>query len=400
MITPSQAETLILQHSGDVGIDSIPLGKATGRILREPILADRDMPPFNRSTMDGAALCRSAFESGQRTFPVESVAAAGHLIEPLNDPAACIRIMTGAMLPEGADTVVPVEEFTLSDTSIEIRPDYELPERSFIHPRGSDAAAGTELLSPGVRMTAPRIGTAASVGMHAIKVSRSPRIAVISTGDEIVRVEHSPEVFQIRGANSYSIQASLKDAGFPDSEQFHLPDDADQIRSGLTSLLESFDLLILSGGVSMGEFDLVPGALEDIGVQEIFHKVSQRPGKPLWFGQFRGLKNVFGLPGNPLSTLTCLHRYVIPSLLHMSRIPETPQPTVELASDIAFRPALSFFPLVTVTHETGRLLATPLASNTSGDLKSPALSDGFIECPASEDSFKSGEIFPYWPWTS
>ncbi len=241
-----------------------------------------------------------------------------------------------------------------------------------MHRRGTDTRQGALLVNAGLRLRAPEIAIAASAGMARIRVSSQPMLAVISTGNELVEPGEPVLAHQIRRSNAYAIVSALREHGFQRVADDHLHDDAGELRKRLSFHLKTHDVLILSGGVSMGKFDLVPGVLADLGVRTVFHKVAQRPGKPLWFGVGPGGTAVFGLPGNPVSTLVCFTRYVLPALLGSLGHAPRPAERIALAAPVTFNPALSYFlPVRLEQDDWGRLWAHALPHQWLGGLHRP-----------------------------
>jgi len=402
MLTPAEAERLILANLPRFPREDCPLLAAHGRILRTDIRADRDLPPFDRVTMDGFALRASALAGGVRTFRVEAIQAAG--MRPFTLGAAddaCIEIMTGAVLPEGADCVVPYESATRDGAtmSVSTAEAAHLAAGQALHRRGSDHRAGEMIVPAGTRLTGREIAVAASCGCAHLTVSHSPKIAVISTGDELVEVDAPVAPHLIRRSNDYALRAALAAAGWPHVERFHFRDMRHEIQHLLWHLLAEYDAVLVTGGVSKGKFDFLPEELERQGVKKIFHGVAQRPGKPFWFGLSTRQTPVFALPGNPVSAYTCLHRYVLPALTHASGcVPATPR-TVALATPVNFPPKLAcLLPVKISSGPTAELLAAPLPVNTSGDFAGLVSTDGFIELPAEQVEFPAGTLAPFYPW--
>jgi molybdopterin molybdotransferase len=236
--------------------------------------------------------------------------------------------------------------------------------------------------------------------MARIRVSSQPMLAVISTGNELIEPGEPVLAHQIRRSNAYAIVSALREHGFQRVADDHLHDDADELRERLSFHLKTHDVLVLSGGVSMGKFDLVPGVLTDLGVRTVFHKVAQRPGKPLWFGVAPGGTSVFGLPGNPVSTLVCFTRYVLPALLgslgHSPRAAER----IALGAAVTFNPALSYFlPVRLEQDDWGRLWAQPSPTNGSGDYTALAGTDGFVELPPGPNTYPKGFVTRFYRWS-
>ena len=280
MLTPAEAERLIGQHLQCLPIESLPLAQCAGAVLRENVYAERDQPPFDRVAMDGVALASQAVEAGSRAFHIQAIQAAGDAPLALDSAADCIEVMTGAVLPAGCDSVVPVERLTIERGQAQLAPDVRVEPGQNVHRRASDTRQGALLLRAGERLHAPEIAIAASAGMARIRVASQPMLAVISTGNELVEPGEPVLAHQVRRSNAYAIVSALREHGFQRVADDHLRDDADELRARLRFHLETHDVLVLSGGVSMGRFDLVPQVLGELGVRTIFHKVAQRPGKP------------------------------------------------------------------------------------------------------------------------
>ncbi len=397
MIPISQALAHILGTARLRPTILVPLDQAIGKILREPIYADRDFPPGNRVTMDGIAIQYASWEQGIRSFPVQEVQVAGAPAATLQDSASCLEIMTGAMHGPTVDTVIRYEDIRIEDRNgqqiahIEIE---SIKPRQNVHFQGTDCHAEDLLMEPGLRISAPEIGIAASVGKANVLVSAPPRIAIISTGDELVDIPESPLPYQIRRSNSYTLQAALRELGVDTADLYHLVDSKELIRRELEKILATYDTVILSGGVSMGKADFVPVVLKELGVEKIFHKIAQRPGKPMWFG-IRDQVTVFGLPGNPVSSFVSFHRYIQPWLWQSLGRIESPLPTAVLATDVEFRPALTYFMQVSIHSDPqGHLVATPEQGHGSGDHRNLLLCDAFLQLPPDRNAFSAGEVFP------
>jgi molybdopterin molybdotransferase len=399
MISVAEATRIVLENTHPALIEEVPLLAAQGRILREPIRADRDFPPFHRVTMDGIALRFDDFRQGNQAFEVAGVQHAGSLQQSLKEASQCLEVMTGTVLPEGADTVIRYEDLDFSERDGRRYAHVKLqPESSGlnVHRQGSDRQAGDLLISPGTKIGPSHIGVAASVGKATLRVSQPLRMAVISTGDELVDIGQEPLPHQIRRSNAYALAAAFGRVG-AQTELFHLRDEPDLLRKELATLLQSFDCLVLSGGVSMGKADFVPGALAQLGVEKRFHTVAQRPGKPFWFGRSPEGKAVFALPGNPVSTFMCAHRYVLPWLKTCLQEKEAPIPTAVLAEPVVFKPPLAYFLQVqTYQDPDGRLMARPHPGGGSGDLANLLDANAFLELPAEKSEFAAGERFQIW----
>lgn len=394
MISVSEATRIILENAGSFGEETVDLSVALGRVLREDLHADRDFPPFTRVSMDGIAIRYAAFAAGRRSFVVAGEQAAGAPPLSLGHDEQCLEVMTGAVLPTGADTVIRYEDLELDGGTARLLTG-QIKKGQNAHPQGLDRRQGDILVQAGVQVTPGEIGVAATVGKTGLRVARLPRVVILFTGDELVGVGETPLPHQIRVSNGPTIRSTLLRWGV-DADYVYLPDDPAVIRSKLASCLEKYDALILSGGVSKGKFDYIPDSLEALGVQKRFHRVKQRPGKPFWFGRHPGGATVFALPGNPVSALMCTLRYVGPWLQQSLGLDPSPVAFAVLAEDFAFKPGIPYFLTVRVKPDpaTGRLLAYPFAGQGSGDLANLADVDGFLELPAGEGRYEIGSVFP------
>ena len=310
-----------------------------------------------------------------------TVLAAGAPGIACSGPDRCIRIMTGAVRPEGTDAIVPIERVQI-DGNMAVVDDAAVVEPGrFIHPRGSDRRQGDTVLEPGIKIGPAETAVLASAGRADVRVASLPRVAVISTGDELVPVEAAEIApFQIRSSNDLAIASSLARSGVAVTHRALLPDDPDTILARVTELHEQYDMLILSGGVSMGEFDFVPAVLDALGSEPIFHRIAQKPGRPMWFGMSAAAKPIFALPGNPVSTLLCMTRYVLPALRRSLGQCEPSPEYARLAEAITGPGELTWFvPVVIRWSQTGEAFAEPHLTNTSGDFATLAATDGFLE---------------------
>lgn len=395
------AAMLAALGSPHAATESSRAAAAGGRLLVRPVVAERDQPPFDRVMMDGIAVRAVALSAGQRRFRIAGMAAAGHAAAPLAADADAIEAMTGAMLPAGADCVIPVEELTRF-------PDHFLVSEAAaasaqagqnIHPRGSDCLVGAEVLAPGQRLGAVDIAIATGAGAGTLEVRRQPRIAIISTGDELVEAGADIAPWQVRRSNAHAVATALRAAGHALLTDHHLPDDLPLLQAALAELLATHDVLVLSGGVSMGQFDHVPAALRALAVEQVLHRIAQRPGQPLWFGRGPAGQAVFGLPGNPVSTFVCTIRYVLPVLAHLEgATPRQQGLPVQLAAPAKTLKVTRLLPVCLGVNATGQLLAAPRPPANSGDFLTLAGTTGLVELPGTEGPMPAGTVVPYWPW--
>lgn len=398
LISVESADQIIRKHTVIDKTVERPLKKAYGRVLRENIEADRDLPPFNKSVVDGVAIKLDSYRKGNRSFPIQGTQSAGKQPLRLIHHNSCIEIMTGAVLPRGCDCVIPVEQTKVDGKKIIIADRLQLTKMQYIRKQGEDHKKGEILLKAGCVLLPPQISVAVSVGKTKIKVNYNPTVAIISTGDEIVGLRKRAGRFQVRNSNAYGVQAALFHNGFHRAGIFIVKDYRNLLYKMLSGALKLFDIVILSGGVSMGKFDLVPHVLEELGVKVLFHKVNQKPGKPLLFGKDNKGKIVFGLPGNPVSTQVCTYRYVLPFLKRVVGMPSGAE-TVCLAQKIKVTNNMTtFLPVKISRTKSGRSVAQLLNYGGSGDFSALGPSDGFVELRAGRGFLKKGVKVPLYRW--
>lgn len=391
MISVNEAEAIIQSHLLVLKKKQVEIVQAVGCLLAEDVQADRDLPPFHRASMDGIAIAYDSFQSGRRNFALEGTQAAGMSPLRLSAPSNALEVMTGATMPLGTDTVIRYEDIAIENQHATVMVN-EATANQNVHRQGQDAHQGDTLLKAGTQISPAEIALLASVGKGRVEVFEFPRTAVISTGNELVAIDELPQPWQIRRSNAYAIQAALAEMKHP-CDLFHLEDDKVALERELTSIFASYPLVILSGGVSKGKFDFIPEVLQTLGVKKLFHQVSQKPGKPFWFGKSEN-QIVFALPGNPVSTYLCFYRYIKPWLKKSAGIQQRSSHAM-LARDFTFKPALSYFLQVRVSNEGGKIMAHPVEGGGSGDFANLSDVDGFIELPPERSLFKVGEVFPF-----
>lgn len=396
MVSVAEAFRIVQTCTLNLQFEEVTVLQAIGRVLAEPVVADRDFPPFSRVAMDGIAMDADHFKEVGQEYKIEAIQAAGsHQLSLLN-PMNCIEVMTGAMLPHGANVVIRYEDLDIKNGTAKILLD-KIDRGMNVHPRAQDAKKDEVLLTTGQKLSAAEVALLASVGKSNVKVFSFPKTAVISSGDELVDITVTPEPHQIRKSNTYALQAAMRELHW-ESDTFHLADRKEEIMSNLKKILNEYDVLILTGGVSKGKFDFIPEVLEELGVRKRFHQVSQRPGKPLWFGATQDNKKiVFALPGNPVSTFLCFYKYIKPWIMTCCRVDSKPQSAV-LALAVNFSPPLTCFLQVRTEFQDGKLLAYPHAGGGSGDFANLKSVDGFLELPSEKATFKAGESYPFIPF--
>ncbi|MDO6601882.1 molybdopterin molybdotransferase MoeA [Arenibacter palladensis] len=394
MISYKDAYKKVLDLYQDFGHEQVSLETAMGRILAEDIVADRNFPPFNRATKDGIAINYDAIEKGLTTFKIEGVLAAGMPPQPLMDASNCVEIMTGAVVPDNADTVVMYEHLFIENGSATLT---KSPNRGQdIHICGSDQQKGDLVLKKYSTITASEIGVLAAVGMASIKVRSLPKVAIVSTGNELVEVEEIPLPHQIRKSNIHTLYSALSEVRIVPTK-LHLADEKSSIKKALNNTLQEHNAVLLSGGVSKGKFDFLPQVLEELGVEKIFHGVFQRPGKPFWFGIQRETNTVvFSFPGNPVSTFANYNVY-FKDWLRRSLGIQIPKIDVILEEAVAVKGDLTMLLRVKIRFNQGHLSASLVKENGSGDLCSLVHTDGFIILEPKTDVYEVGELVPFVP---
>ncbi|MEO0468181.1 MAG: molybdopterin molybdotransferase MoeA [Bacteroidota bacterium] len=394
MITVEKAYETIFNTLKDFGTERVSLDQAIGRVLAEDIQADRDLPPYDRVTRDGIAIRYSAFAEGKRSFPVDAVAPAGSPQMKMEMADHCLEVMTGAILPEGCDTVLMYEEIDIKDGVAHLQTE-AVDEGQYIHYQGQDRKGGDIIIKAGRRMSPAEVGLAAAVGKASLQVKKMPRCMVISTGDELVEVHETPLAHQIRRSNVYRLKTTLERVFGIAADTHHLKDDMEAILRDLKRIMDEYDVVMLSGGVSKGKFDFLPSALEQLGVEKLFHKIYQRPGKPFWFGKSPQGSVIFALPGNPVSSFMCTQCYFVPWLEASLGLPEKSKPQAILQADVQFKPDLTYFLAVQIGYnDQGQMLAKPVEGNGSGDLANLVDADAFVQLPRGKDVYEAGEVYP------
>jgi molybdopterin molybdotransferase len=389
------AEEAIRERLAPLATEALPLERCVGRTLRQDVYAERDNPPFDRVCMDGIAI---ASTTGRRSFAIEAMQAAGAPALTLAGAGNAIEVMTGAILPQGTDCVIPLEEYQLSSGVAALQEGAHIEPYRNVQRRGSDSRPGVPMLRAGARLGAPEMAVVASAGLARVNVSRRPSFMVISTGDELVEPGRPIAAHQVRRSNAYAMVAALREHGFEDVGDDHIPDSEATLRERLARHLDEHDILVLSGGVSKGRFDLVPKVLAGLQVQQVFHQVAQRPGMPMWFGLSAQGRAVFGLPGNPVSTLTCLVRYVIPAVTAaMGAVPAAAE-SFALAQGVTGRKLTLFVPVLLRNDGQGRVSAVPHSPSGSGDFLALAGTTGFVELPPRAEPFAAGYVARLYRW--
>ncbi len=392
MISADEALAQVLGSVSTLGVERVSIRDALGRVLAEEIRSSRDIPGFDNSAMDGyavrAADVSAASESSPRRLRVMETVAAGSMPTVRLKAGEAARIMTGAPVPEGADAIVPVERTRSSDGVVEIMKEPALGE--FVRPRGEDLRIGEPVMAPGKRLSPSDIGTLASLNHAMVDVWRRPRVSIVSTGDELVDVDQVPSGAQIVNSSAYALAAAVAEAGGEAVILKVARDQPEEIRARLSEGI-ALDAMLSTGGVSVGDFDHVKQLLDDLGMRTLFHGVAQKPGRPLKYGLI-GQRPVFGLPGNPVSTLVCFYLYVRPALLKMAGhgVLGLPRVTARCAVDIKVAANLTEFVRVRLERRDGELYALPAGSQGSNILSGLSRAGGLLVGPSKETLLKAG----------
>jgi len=393
MISVADAINIILDQTSSLHAESVALSDAMGRILAEDIIADTDLPPFDRAQMDGYAVRAADVEHTPAHLRIVGESAAGAGWHHEMKAGEAVRIMTGAPVPHGADSVQQVEltREVNGDGTVEILESVQ-PGRSIVR-QAAEIKSGETVLRAAEDIDAQMIATLASFGYAQVKVGSEPRVAVMATGSELVDVAHKPARDQIRDSNNYTIEAYAKLAGARVERLPLAGDDRQLLKVQMAAALERCDVLVTSGGVSMGVYDFTKTAFRELGAEIFFERVALKPGKPTVFARI-GEKLIFGLPGNPVSVSVTFNLFVRPALRAMqgAKNKTLPEVTAVLARNVKAAPDRdSYLPAVLRSDEDGRLLAEPLKWGGSSDFVSFARADGLLMVPAGA-SFSPGDI--------
>ena len=398
MIDVDEALAILARSVRPLPATTVGLDLALGRTLAEQIRADRDFPPTDRSAMDGFAVRAEDLPREGIELELIGEVPAGQAPNVTVRPGSTVRIFTGAVVPEGADTVVMVERTEERNRSGKIRFAIRPEIGQHIRRQGQDLLAGEVVLEAGVPIHAPEIAALASVGRVEVPVHRAPRVRVLSTGDEVVEPAEEPLPHQIRNSNAGTLLAQLHEMGIAGEYLGIAGDDGDALDRGLARGLEA-DLLLITGGVSVGKYDLVADALARAGMELLFHKVAIKPGKPILVGRRAGCL-VIGLPGNPVSTYCGFELFVAPALRRLSgRSVATRTPVrAELAGPLRNKPGRRTFHLARLEFRGARFVAIPVATTGSGDLLSMVRANAFLITDADQGDCPAGTLLDALPW--
>jgi molybdopterin molybdotransferase len=411
MLSIAEAQQLVLQHARRTAAQPLPLAESLGQVLAEPIVSDIDMPPFDKSLVDGLAVRVADLPGGTGTLRVVDKVFAGQVPRHTVEPGTAVQLMTGAPIPAGADAVVMIERTQPTPAGMRVH-DERLRIAQNIVRRATELTQGQVVLQAGVLLRPAEIGVLAQVGRAQVRVFRRPRIAVLSTGDELVDCGHVPGPGQIRNSNGPTIAALIERAGAEPLRLGIARDVRDVLRACVAPGLDA-DMLVLSGGVSAGELDLVPGVLRELGVREVFHRVQLKPGKPVWFGVHDRAASspsaladiattsegatdrtlVFGLPGNPVSVMVCFELFVRPAIRYL-RGELCCAPCVVRAALLEPRRVKSDRPTywpAQLDDSGSTRTVQPVSWHGSPDLHATTAADCFVVFPPGEYELQKGD---------
>ncbi|TMF91935.1 MAG: molybdopterin molybdotransferase MoeA [Chloroflexi bacterium] len=388
LIDADEAAALVLQHSSVLGVERIELARSVGRVLAEDLIAESPLPAFPSSAVDGYAV--RAADAG-KTLRVVGESAAGRPFDSSLPAGTAARILTGGVVPDGADCIVMVEDVHVSGDTVTVPA--SLRAGGNFHRIGDDLREGDRILSAGAQLGAAELGIAAATGRAELPVRRRPRVALMSTGDELVEVGRTPGRGQIPDSNRWALLAALREAGADVDVLGIAPDEAEPLRRVVVDALKEADALVTSGGVSVGTHDLVKPLLESLGTVHV-GRVKLKPGKPFTFATLADHRVAFGLPGFPVSSLVTFEVFVRPALRKMQGFAQLHRPTlaVRLAYDAKPTADRTEYQRVVLRREGRELVAETTGSQSSSRLMSLAGAHALVRIPAGDQGFKAGTV--------
>jgi len=388
LVDAAQAAALVLEHTPVLGVETVALADVKGRVLAEDLVASSELPPHPASAVDGYAI--RAADAG-RTLRVVGESAAGRPLSARVDAGTAARILTGGVVPDGADTVVMVEDTRVDGDSVTVPAG--LSAGTNLHRPGADLRAGELVISAGTQLGSAEIGLAAALGVPRLRVHRRPRVALLSTGDELVEVGETPGPGQIPDSNRWALLAALREAGAEVRLLGIAPDTAEDLRSLVTTALREAEALVTSGGVSVGTHDLVKPLLESLGTVHV-GRVKLKPGKPFTFATLPAGRLAFGLPGFPVSSLVTFEVFVRPALRKMQGFAQLQRPSLPVrlgfhAKAVGDR---TEYHRVTLRREGAELVATSTGSQSSSRLMSLAGAHALVRVPPGDAGIAEGSV--------
>jgi len=399
LITPNEALDIILECVRPLSTTRKPLDEALGYCLAEDVVADRDIPPADCSIMDGYAVRSSDLIKCPCTLRLIGEVTAGSAARRGVRHGTCVRVLTGANIPPGADAVVMVEQTQEADGLVTFRK--KVPAGSNIRRQGKEAKRRAALLKRGTPLGPVRIGLCAAVGKAELKVYTRPDVAVLCTGEELRPVAARVRAHELRNSNGPALVAALRSHGYTNVSVAVAPDDVEALARKVKQAISKHHVVVLTGGVSVGKYDFVPEAVARIGAKIRFHGVAMKPGKPSLYATLSGNRHIFGLPGNPLSAMTGFYEFVLPALRRMSGVPVSQcRPTMRLPLERRVRSAKGRveFVLAQLLWRKKGPLVRPLKSHSSADIVAGAKVDGVVVVPASVQELPAGSLVEFRLW--
>jgi molybdopterin molybdotransferase len=399
MITPEEAWRIVLRHVRPLRCVATPLRRAAGLCLAEDVRSDRDQPPADRSAVDGYAVRSADLRRAPCSLQLVGEVSAGTAARPRVAPGTCVRILTGANIPPGADAVVMVEQTREERGEVAFFARAEASAN--ILRRGEDARKGELLLRKGAVLSGAQVGVCAAVGRARVKVRPRPRVSVLCTGAELRAAGASVQPHETRDSNGPALCAALALSGFSGAVHRRAPDDPERLTPLLRSLTARCDVVILTGGVSVGRYDFVEESAKKAGATIRFHGVAMKPGKPTLYATLPGRRHLFGLPGNPLSAMAGFYEFALPALLRLSGLPPArcrPVLRLPLRSPLASKGGRVRFALARLCWDEDGPHLEPVHSRSSADLVSGGRADGAIAVPARVTALEAGDLVEFRPW--
>lgn len=389
----TEAQQILLKDARSFGKETVKLEQAFGRVICEKIIADRDYPPFNRAAMDGYALRMEDFEKGMRSFAVNETIFAGQTASTNLSPGQCYKIMTGASTPHDANLIIRREDTREQNGSVTILADSAKPMQN-IAQRGEDLHHGDIIIDKNIIASPAVISLLAAIGRQSVAVEKLPKVAIITTGDEVIPIDQSVSDVQIRNSNAWLLKSLLHKKGIQPFSEVHVADEPKALQNAFKNALQA-DIIISCGGVSAGDADFVPGAMEATGVEKLFHKLMIRPGKPIWAGKTNDGKMVFALPGNPLSCMVTFSLFVNPFLNACYGLPSPVTMMMRMKEGRNKKTNLDEFFPVKIMPGTDELQPVPFSG--SGDIRAAVFADGIARHPREKSEIQAGEQVEFLP---
>lgn len=390
----TEAQQILLSEAHSFGKEAVPLEQAFGRVLCEKIIADRDYPPFNRAAMDGYALRYEDYRKGLRNYIVNETIFAGQSPATSLSAGQCYKIMTGASTPPDANLIVRREDTEEGKGAMKILID-SLQPMQHIAQRGEDLKQGNVIIEKNLVATPAVISLLAAIGKQTVEVEKLPRVAIITTGNEVRPIDQPVSDVQIRNSNAWLLRSLLAKQNIQPYSTGHQPDDRALLQNAFKKVLDA-DIIISCGGVSAGDADFVPEAVESLGVQKLFHKLMIRPGKPIWCGKLPGQGMLFALPGNPLSCMVTFTLFVRPYLFASYGISSPHILPMKLQQQRSKKNNLDeFFPVKIIPGENA---VETVPFNSSGDIRAALFADGIARHPKEKAVVQAGELVEYIPF--